>query len=90
MLHVTEKRFAEFGFVGTPIRDIVKIESINIPMISYHCSSKVKLLEALVLYRITSLRLHLENLFPDDFSLVQNNDCFTIVLSVKERIGNRC
>lgn len=83
MLHVTEKRFAEFGFDGTPIRDIVKIANINIPMISYHCSSKVKLLEALVLYPIASMQLELENLFLEDPALVQNNDCFTLSLPPK-------
>jgi hypothetical protein len=40
-------------------------------------------LEALVLYRIASLRLHLENLFPEDLSLVQNNDCFILSLPPK-------
>jgi AcrR family transcriptional regulator len=33
-MQVTKKRFAEFGFDGTSIRDIVKIANINIPMIS--------------------------------------------------------
>jgi len=74
ILHVAEKLFAEVGFDGTSIREIAKIANINIAMISYYFGSKEKLLEALVLYRIAGMRLHLENLFQEDISPIQKMD----------------
>ena len=68
ILQVAEKLFAEKGFDGTSVRDIAKIATINVAMISYYFGSKEKLLEALVLHRISSMRLHLETLYQEDIS----------------------
>ena len=68
ILHVAEKLFAEEGFDGTSVREIAKLASINIAMISYYFGSKEKLLESIVLYRIGSLGLRLENLLNENIS----------------------
>ena len=70
ILQVAELLFAEKGFDGTSVRDIAKIASINVAMVSYYFGSKEKLLEALVLHRISSMRLHLETLYQEDISPV--------------------
>ena len=68
ILHVAEKLFSENGFDGTSIRDIAKIANINIAMISYYFGSKEKLLEALLIYRISDMRLQMENLYREDLT----------------------
>ena len=68
ILQVAEQLFAEKGFDGTSVRDIAKIATINVAMISYYFGSKEKLLEALVLHRISSMRLHLETLYQENIS----------------------
>lgn len=68
ILLVAEKLFSEKGFDGTSVRDIAKLASINVAMVSYYFGSKEKLLEALVLQRISSMRLHLETLYQEDIS----------------------
>ena len=68
ILQVAEQLFAEKGFDGTSVRDIAKIANINVAMISYYFGSKEKLLEALVLHRISSMRLHLETLYHENIS----------------------
>ncbi|HSD15290.1 MAG TPA: TetR family transcriptional regulator [Flavobacterium sp.] len=74
ILHVTEKLFSEHGFDGTSIRDIAKIANINIAMISYYFGSKEKLLEALLIYRISDLRLQMENLSREDLTPFEKID----------------
>lgn len=71
ILQVAEKLFAEIGFDGTSIRDIAKNANINIAMISYYFGSKEKLLEALVLYRISGMSLDLETLNQESISPIQ-------------------
>jgi len=71
ILQVAEKLFAEVGFDGTSIRDIAKTANINIAMISYYFGSKEKLLEALILYRISGMSLDLETLNQENISPVQ-------------------
>lgn len=66
ILQVAEKLFAEKGFDGTSIRDIAKKANVNIAMISYYFGSKEKMLEALVLSRITDMRLQLESLYNEN------------------------
>ena len=66
ILQVAEKLFAEEGFDGTSIRDIAKKANVNIAMISYYFGSKEKMLEALVLSRITDMRLQLESLYNEN------------------------
>lgn len=71
ILLVAEQLFAEEGFDGTSIREIAKIANINIAMISYYFGSKEKLLEALVLYRISGMQLHLESLSVEAISPIE-------------------
>ncbi|MDI1316256.1 TetR/AcrR family transcriptional regulator [Flavobacterium sp.] len=66
ILQVAEKLFAEEGFDGTSIRDIAKKANVNIAMISYYFGSKEKMLEALVLSRISDMRLQLESLYNEN------------------------
>lgn len=68
ILLVAEKLFAEEGFDGTSVREIAKIANVNVAMISYYFGSKEKLLESLVLYRISGMKLHLENLIQEDIT----------------------
>jgi len=74
ILHVAEKLFSEDGFDGTSVRDIAKAADINIAMISYYFGSKEKLLEALIIYRISDLRLEMENIFKGDLSPLEKID----------------
>lgn len=62
ILNVAETLFAEKGFDGTSIRNIAKAAKINIAMISYYFGSKEKLLETLIIYRTSDLKLQLENI----------------------------
>src|SRR5574343_1554650 len=74
ILQVAEKLFAEEGFDGTSVRDIAKKANINIAMISYYFGSKEKLLEALVIYRIKAMSMHLENLYQENISPMDKMD----------------
>ena len=74
ILQVAEKLFSEHGFDGTSVRDIAKEASINIAMISYYFGSKEKLLEALIITRISDLRLQMENLFKENLSPFEKID----------------
>ena len=71
ILQVAEQLFAEVGFDGTSIRDIAQKANINIAMISYYFGSKEKLLESLVLHRISAMSLQLENLLQENLSPIQ-------------------
>lgn len=62
ILQVAEKLFAENGFDGTSVRDISKVANINVAMISYYFGSKEKLLEGIIVYRGTNLKLQMENI----------------------------
>lgn len=68
ILLVAEQLFAEKGFDGTSIREISKIAKINIAMVSYYFGSKEKLLESLILFRTSDLKLKLENLYDEKVS----------------------
>ena len=59
-------KFAEEGFDGTSVRDIAKKANVNIAMISYYFGSKEKMLEALILNRISDMRLQLESLYNEN------------------------
>ncbi len=65
ILKVAEKLFAEKGFDGTSIRNISKDAGVNIAMVSYYFGSKEKMLESLILFRTSDLRIQLENLLKD-------------------------
>ena len=74
ILLVAEKLFSEHGFDGTSVRDIAKEANINIAMISYYFGSKEKLLEALIINRISDLRLEMENLFKENLTPFEKID----------------
>ncbi|WP_338358249.1 TetR/AcrR family transcriptional regulator [Yeosuana marina] len=61
ILETAEKLFADNGFDGTSVRQISKVADINIAMISYYFGSKEKLLEALLVYRMSDFRMQLES-----------------------------
>lgn len=71
IITITEKLFAENGFDGTSIREIAKAADINVAMVSYYFGSKEKLLEAIILYRISAFGLMLENLQLETISAQQ-------------------
>jgi AcrR family transcriptional regulator len=66
ILQIAEKEFANNGFDGTSIRQISKAAHVNVAMVSYYFGSKEKLLECLIDYRTTDLKMILENLFNED------------------------
>ncbi len=71
ILQIAEKLFAEKGFDGTSIRNISKDAGVNIAMVSYYFGSKEKLLESLILFRTSDLRIQLENLLKDATSPIE-------------------
>ncbi|WP_099709052.1 TetR/AcrR family transcriptional regulator [Flavobacterium sp. 9] len=71
ILEVAETLFSEKGFEGTSIRDISKHAKINIAMVSYYFGSKERLLEALILYKTSDLKLQLENLLQENLEPVE-------------------
>lgn len=76
ILQTAEKLFAEKGFDGTSIRDISKEAQINIAMVSYYFGSKEKLLEKLICYRTSDLRMKLENLFDEEIGPLEKIEKF--------------
>lgn len=74
ILHVAEKLFAEEGFDGASIRTIAKEAGVNIAMISYYFGSKEKLLEVLIIYRTSGMKMQLESIFNEDLSPVEKVD----------------
>lgn len=74
ILLIAEKLFAENGFEGTSIRTIAKEAEINIAMISYYFGSKEKLLEALIHYRTSDLKIQIENLSVEDLDPIEKID----------------
>lgn len=74
ILQVAEQLFAEKGFDGTSIRDIAKHAKINIAMVSYYFGSKEKMLEAVIMSRISDLKIQLENLLKENLSPMEKVD----------------
>lgn len=89
ILHVAEALFAQKGFDGTSIREIAKKAKINIAMVSYYFGSKEKLLESLILFRTSDLKMQLENLFTEDLSPMKKIDKL-IELYINRLIKNKC
>ena len=84
-----ERLFAEEGFDGTSVRDIAKAANVNIAMISYYFGSKEKLLEALLLYRVSSMKLTLESVSQENISPVEKMN--KLIYTYVNRIhSNRC
>lgn len=71
ILEIAETLFAEKGFDGTSIRDISKEAKINIAMVSYYFGSKERLLESLIIYKTSGLKMHLENLLEENLEPVE-------------------
>jgi AcrR family transcriptional regulator len=66
ILLIAEKLFAEKGFDGTSIRNISKEAKINIAMVSYYFGSKERMLESLIYFRTSDLKMQLENLLREE------------------------
>ncbi|HMI07233.1 MAG TPA: TetR/AcrR family transcriptional regulator [Flavobacterium sp.] len=89
ILHVAEKLFAEKGFDGTSIRNISKEAGINIAMVSYYFGSKEKMLEQLLLYRSSNLKMQLDNLQKEDIAPLEKINKL-IELYINRIYTNRC
>jgi AcrR family transcriptional regulator len=68
ILEVAETLFAEKGFDGTSIRAIAKEAKINIAMVSYYFGSKERLLESLIIYKTSDLKLQLDSLLLENLN----------------------
>ncbi|HAX16713.1 MAG: TetR family transcriptional regulator [Bacteroidota bacterium] len=66
IVQVAEKLFAEYGFDGTSVRLIAKEAGINIAMISYYFGSKEKLLEHMVVHRMSGFKVNLDEIIAQD------------------------
>jgi AcrR family transcriptional regulator len=89
ILQVAESLFAEKGFDGTSIRDIAKEAKINIAMISYYFGSKEQLLESLIVYRASDIKLQLDILILEDLNPIEKINKL-IELYINRINGNRC
>ena len=89
ILQVAERLFAEVGFDGASIRTIAREANVNIAMISYYFGSKEKLLEALIVYRISSMKIHLENIYREDLTPLEKVDRL-IDLYISRIHKNKC
>lgn len=68
ILQAAERLFTQLGFDGASVRDIAKEANVNVAMISYYFGSKERLLEALIITRISDMRLQIENLYKEDLT----------------------
>jgi AcrR family transcriptional regulator len=89
ILQVAEQLFAEDGFDGTSIRDIAKKANVNIAMISYYFGSKEKMLEAMVVNRISDMHLQLESLYNENIPPMAKIDKL-VELYISRINKNRC
>lgn len=89
ILNVAEQLFAVEGFDGTSVREIAKLANVNGAMISYYFGSKEKLLEALVLYRISGMKLKIETLIQEDITPIEKIDR-VVEFYIKRVYSNRC
>lgn len=89
ILQVAERLFAEEGFDGASIRTIAKEANVNIAMISYYFGSKEKLLEALIIYRTSGMKMQLQNIFNEDLSPTEKVDRL-IDLYISRINQNKC
>ena len=89
IIDAAQKLFAVHGFDGTSVRDIAHEAGINVAMISYYFGSKEKLLESLVLYRISDMQLQLESLSTEDISPIEKIEKL-IQFYISRINSNRC
>ena len=71
IINITEKLFAEKGFDGTSIREIAKTAGINVAMVSYYFGSKERLLDAVIINRVSGFRMILENLQLENITPIE-------------------
>ncbi|WP_159021602.1 TetR/AcrR family transcriptional regulator [Formosa sp. L2A11] len=88
ILLTAEKLFAENGFDGTTIRKISREAKINIAMVSYYFGSKEKLLEALLIYRISDFGTEFDSIITSKGNHIEKVDAF-IEMVVKRIHKNR-
>lgn len=89
IFQVAEELFAEKGFDGTSIREIAKKANINIAMVSYYFGSKEKLLESLIFFRTSDLKMQLENLFSENLHPMEKVEKL-IELYINRLNKNKC
>ena len=89
ILNVAEQLFAVEGFDGTSVREIAKLANVNGAMISYYFGSKEKLLESLVIYRISGMKLKIETLIQEDITPIEKIDRL-VEFYIKRVYSNRC
>jgi AcrR family transcriptional regulator len=89
ILLVAERLFAEKGFDGTSIRDISKEANINIAMVSYYFGSKEKMLESMIFYRTSDMKMQLDNLLRENIEPLQKIDKL-IALYIARVNKNKC
>lgn len=89
ILHVAEKLFAEKGFDGTSIRDISREAKINIAMVSYYFGSKEKMLESLVFFRTSDMKMQLDNLVREPIEPLEKIDKL-IAMYIAKVNKNKC
>lgn len=65
ILEAAERLMANNGFDGTSVRDIAQEAGVNLAMISYYFGSKEKLLEAIIVHRISAGGLMMEILLQN-------------------------
>ena len=88
ILETAEKLFSENGFDGTSVRQISKEAGINIAMVSYYFGSKEKLLETLLLYRMSDFKMQLESVISKNKTYIETLDDI-ISLIIKRVHRNR-
>ena len=71
ILQVAESLFADKGFDATSIRNIAKEAKINVAMVSYYFGSKERMLESLIVYRATDLKLQLDTLRMENLDPIE-------------------
>ncbi len=71
ILITAEKLFAEAGFDGASVRNIAREANINVAMVSYYFGSKEKMLEALIYYRSSGLKLQLSEVTKENISPIE-------------------
>lgn len=89
ILQVAERLFAEKGFDGTSIRNIAKEAGINIAMVSYYFGSKEKMLESMIVFRTSDMRMQLDNLLKEDLAPLEKLDKLIELYSTRIN-KNRC
>ncbi|HEA29491.1 MAG TPA: TetR/AcrR family transcriptional regulator [Leeuwenhoekiella sp.] len=89
IMEVAEKLFAENGFDGTSVRQIAKAADINVAMISYYFGSKEKLLEAMLLFRISDYMSELQSTITPAMTPLEKINCFINIVITRVHRNRR-